>query len=307
MRIEILLSTYNGEKYLREQLDSILAQTHGDYHLTVRDDGSGDGTREILEAYASARPDRITFIRDERNLGYPDCFWYLLEQAPEADLYAFCDQDDVWAPEKLACCAEMCRGEDPEVPLLYVHDYRVSDGSLKVYDEYHIRRWGYREDYPYNLLYFVMISGFAMVLNRKLRERILRDAPAGQGLPHDRWIFWAAFFAGKIVCDGRMLVTYRRHGETVTVTGKGNAAFLKEWWAHDVRGNQMAEWERIGRRFAALYGPEMEKRKPGLPAEWETLFKGGKGGYLRRLCFPRRLKPTLAGEAALRICFLLNK
>ena len=309
MKIEILLSTYNGEKYLREQLDSILGQTHRDWHLTVRDDGSTDGTRGILAEYAGAYPEKITFAEDGKKLGYPDCFWHLLEKAPEADLYAFCDQDDVWAPEKLEYCEEKCREEDPGTPLLYVHDYRISDGALNVYSEYHIRGAGYREDYPYNLLYFVMTSGFAMVMNGKLRERILRDELYGKGIPHDRWTFWSGYFAGKILCDERTTVTYRRHDSTVTETGKGNTTFLKEWWKKDIRGTQMARWEAIGTAFAECYGDEMEARFPGIGKDWRILYKGQKGigGYLRRLFFPKRLKPGIAGEAATRISFLLNR
>lgn len=309
MRIEILLSTYNGERYLRPQLDSILGQTHRDWHLTARDDGSKDGTTAILAEYAAGHPDRITLIRDEKRLGYPDCFWYLLEIAPKADLYAFCDQDDVWAPEKLVCSEEKCREEDPGTPLLYVHDYRISDGDMRITGEYHIRRAGYREDYPYNLVYYVMMSGFAMAVNETLRGRILRDRPRGKGIPHDRWIFWSGYFAGRILCDERMLVTYRRHEKTVTVTGKGNAVFLREWWKNDIQGTQMARWEKYGLLFSERYGDEMEQKGKGLRTDWELLCRRNKGAgaYFRRLFFPRRLKPGTAGEAALRISFLLNR
>ena len=309
MRIEILLSTFNGERFLREQLDSILAQTHEDWHLTARDDGSKDGTAGILREYAAAHPERITFAEDGRKLGYPDCFWKLLEEAPAADLYAFCDQDDVWRADKLVCCEEMCRGEDPGRPLLYVHDYRISDGELNVYDTYHMKEAGYREDYPWSLLYFVMTSGFAMALNGALRERILRDKPAGKGLPHDRWIFWCGYFAGKILGDERTTVTYRRHERTVTETGKGNGTFLKEWWTKEIRGDRMARWEEMGLRFTEDFREEMERKRPGIRKDWRVLCKGekGVGNYFRRLFFPKRLKPSLAGEAALRISFLLNK
>ena len=309
MFIEILLSTYNGEAYLRQQLDSILAQTYQDFRLTVRDDGSTDGTWDILAEYAAHHPDRITLMPADGNRGYPDCFWYLLEHAGEADLYAFCDQDDVWDTEKLANCAEKCRGENPENPLLYVHDYRVADGELNIYDEYHIRKWGYREDDPYKLLYFVMMSGFAMVLNARLRSRILQDDLYRKNIPHDRWIFWSGFFTGKILCDERMAVTYRRHDRTVTVTGKGNAVFLRDWWKNEVWGTRMNRWEETGLLFADLYSTEMERKQPGIIEEWRLLYKNkkGAGAYLRRLMFPKRLKPTIAGEIALRICFLLNK
>ena len=307
MKIEILLSTYNGEKFLAEQLDSLLAQDYGEYHITIRDDGSSDGTPEILKAYEQANPERITVLQDGMNRGYPDCFWYLLENTPKADMYAFCDQDDVWDKEKLAWCAEKCKGQKEEEPLLYIHDYRISDGELKVYSEYHISGQGFREDYCWNLIYYVMTSGFAMILNEALRKRVLHDPLYGKSLPHDRWIIWCAFFSGKIITDCRMPVTYRRHEETVTITGKGNMALLREWWYHDIRGNQMARWERIALQFADCYSTEMEKKIPGCGKTWRMLARGKKGAYFRRLCFPHRMKPTMAGEIVLRLSFLLNK
>ena len=309
MKFEVLISTYNGEKYLKAQLDSILEQTYSNFHITIRDDGSRDSTGKILQLYEREYSDKITWIHDGENLGYPDCFWYLLEHAPAADMYVFCDQDDVWDPKKLEYCREKCEGLDPDVPVLYVHDYHISDGNLNVYEEYRVKQWGYRENYPYNLLYFVMVSGFAMTLNGKLRERILRDELMGKHIPHDRWIFWSGFFAGKIVCDDRMLVTYRRHDRTVTITGKGNLALLKEWWKGDILGDNMKIWEEIGQYFADLYRDEMERKTPGIEKDWRLLYREPNtvGAYLRRLFFPKRIKPTLPGEIVLRISFLLNR
>ena len=309
MRVEILLSTYNGEKYLPAQLDSLLHQAHPDYHITVHDDGSGDATPSILRAFSAEHPGLLTFLEDGKSLRYPDCYWYLLENAPDADLYAFCDQDDVWDSGKLAACCEMCGRENPETPLLWFHDYRISDGDLKVYAEYHASAMGFRTDYPYNMIYFVMTSGFAMVINHSLRRRILWDTLAGKNIPHDRWILWCAFFAGKILYDPRLLVTYRRHGNTVTPTGKGNGILLKEWWREEVRGNRMAWWNGLARYYAECYSKEMDTRFPDVRSKW-LLISGNRKGfvpYLKRLFFPLRLKPSLVGELILRFCFLLNK
>ena len=309
MKIEILLSTYNGERYLDELLNSLLNQTHRDFHITIRDDGSQDGTRDIIDRYCCEAPERFTLLAGERNLGYPDCFWYLLEHADKADMYAFCDQDDVWDEEKLACCCEKCESADPNRPLLYVHDYYISNGNLNVNGEYHILEQGYRADYSYNLIYYVMASGFTMVLNEALRRRVLQGKLYGEGLPHDRWIFWCGFFVGEIVTDSRLLATYRRHDHTATITGKGNWILLKEWWENDIRGTRMRLWETYGNKFVDQYHIEMESRMPGVASDWRMLLKSRRGAaaYLRRLFFPKRLKPSLAGELVLRLSFLLNK
>ena len=99
--IDILLATCNGALYLPEQLDSLLAQTCRGWRLLVRDDGSSDGTREILENYRSRHPDVIMIIPGEgQNLGACGNFSCLLEQS-DAPYIMFCDQDDVWLPDKI--------------------------------------------------------------------------------------------------------------------------------------------------------------------------------------------------------------
>ena len=97
--IAILLSTYNGSKYLREQLNSIIDQTVKDWILYVRDDGSTDETIDIIKEYVSLYPN-INYIEDIQNLGSARSFMKLLSLV-EADHYMFCDQDDVWLPTKI--------------------------------------------------------------------------------------------------------------------------------------------------------------------------------------------------------------
>lgn len=95
--VTVLMSTYNGEKYLRQQIDSILSQRNVKVRLLVRDDGSTDTTLSILDTYG----DRIDTIRGD-NLGYARSFWTLLQLAGGTEYYAFSDQDDIWLPEKLS-------------------------------------------------------------------------------------------------------------------------------------------------------------------------------------------------------------
>ena len=97
-RIEILLATYNGERFLAEQLDSIIAQTHKNWWILARDDGSTDGTLALLKAYKVQLVDKMEILEDGRgNLGSVGNFSALME-ASTAEYVAFCDQDDVWLP-----------------------------------------------------------------------------------------------------------------------------------------------------------------------------------------------------------------
>ena len=106
MKVNILLSTYNGEQYLKEQVKSIQDQTYQDWQLLIRDDGSTDGTVEIIQELV-AQDERIRFINEGtvENLGVIKSFHTLLKYE-KADLYCFSDQDDVWLPEKIALQVE---------------------------------------------------------------------------------------------------------------------------------------------------------------------------------------------------------
>ena len=98
--IDIVLATYNGEKYVGEQIESIINQTYKDWKLIIRDDGSKDKTAEVIEKYA-AKDNRITIIKDGiGNLGFNGNFTKLLETSSQ-DYVMICDQDDVWIPEKI--------------------------------------------------------------------------------------------------------------------------------------------------------------------------------------------------------------
>lgn len=309
MKIEILLSTYNGEKYLFQQIDSLLSQEYDDFHILIRDDGSSDQTTDIIQDYSERYPQKITFIRDGENLGYPDCFWRLLENAPDSDLYAFCDQDDVWDLRKLASCNEKCCLHNQKEPLLYVHDYAICNANLNPYKIQHLCGNGFSPDYPYNLIYYVMSPGFTMVMNHELRKRILKDQLFGMSIPHDRWTFWCGFFAGTIVNDTKALVHYRRHDTSVTQTGKNNWIVLKEWWKEDILGNRLGKWSWIARYFSDCYEKEMKNKTARAFKNWRIIAGEGNGiiSYLKRLFFPKALKPSMIGEFVLRICFLLNK
>ena len=119
MTVTVAMSTYNGERYLREQIDSILNQKNVDIVLFVRDDGSKDATLDILGEY-SAKYDNVLFSAGN-NLGIGKSFYEALRLAPESDYYAFSDQDDVWLQDKVASgvkALEMLEKDGEGIPLL---------------------------------------------------------------------------------------------------------------------------------------------------------------------------------------------
>lgn len=127
--MEIVLASYNGASYIREQLDSILNQTDPNWHLTVSDDGSTDGTDRILDEYAQRFPEKIRRVRSGKRFGCAKLhFLWLTEQCHAAHI-AYCDQDDVWLPNKLERTMQRMAEKESEVgsdtPVLVFSDQTV--------------------------------------------------------------------------------------------------------------------------------------------------------------------------------------
>ena len=127
--IQILMSTYNGENYLREQLDSLLNQTYENIKILIRDDGSKDGTIQILKEYSEKYPNKIECIFDE-NIGVIKSFFELMKKSDEkCNYFAFCDQDDFWLKEKVEKAIEQIK---EEIPFLYCSNTILVDENLKI-------------------------------------------------------------------------------------------------------------------------------------------------------------------------------
>lgn len=181
MKIVILLYTKNGVDYLGEQLQSLLKQDmseKAEIKIFVRDDGSTDMTKDILDRYQ--REEKLTFFEGEA-IGKTKSFWELLEKAEEADYYAFCEQDDVWFPEKLSRAIKyletksIIEGDDVDVavsPLLYMSDYTVTNAKLKPV-KFNRNKTTKYADFEHSLLYSTM-PGSTYVFNASARELMLR-------------------------------------------------------------------------------------------------------------------------------------
>ena len=220
--IAILMSTYNGERFLREQLDSILSQTYTAWQLYVRDDGSTDATVSILREYATAHPERVIIdLSEGKPLGACGSFMHLLAQHGDADYFAFADQDDVWLPNKLEvslAAMEQAEREHPNIPIVVHSDLQVVDEQLQ---PMHPSFWRYsniRPDLVDQNRYYLAISntvtGCAMLMNRAARAASL-PFPSSAYM-HDAWIALQTLLSGGIVCPiGEATILYRQHGTNV--------------------------------------------------------------------------------------------
>lgn len=228
-KITILLSTYNGEEYLKEQLDSLFIQTYKNIEIIVRDDASSDKTLEILKYYD------IKLLSSDVNLGIKKSFETLLRYACEnsdAEYFMFCDQDDVWNNDKIEKTLEEMQELEKlygnNIPLLVHTDLEVVDENLKIISS---SMWKYEYILPqYNtfnrLLIQNTITGCTMMINRELAKKSL-DIPE-EAIMHDWWIGLIASCFGKISYLEESTIKYRQHGKnTIGTEGKKNKIIRK--------------------------------------------------------------------------------
>ena len=209
MKLHVLLSTYNGEAWLRQQLDSLISQSVRPDHIYVRDDGSKDGTPDILEEYAK----KYSFITYEtgENRGPAGSFWELIESCGDADYYALCDQDDVWFPDKLESALILLEKEKQDQPLLYCGKYVLTDKDLHPLDSNVSKLYGFT-DFAHSLLYHTA-PGCTFVFNHAAREKAVQyDIRTQYCLIHDAIIHKVTAMFGKVILDDTPHMYYRQHG-----------------------------------------------------------------------------------------------
>jgi len=225
-KVSILLATYNGAKYLKEQLDSLYAQTNSNIEIIARDDRSSDNTIEILKSHD------VKLLTRKENLAAKGSFAELLSYAVancESDYFMFCDQDDVWESDKvektLAKMQEL-EQEFSNIPLLVHTDLKVVDEHLHTIGA---SMWAYENIDPSKnslnrLLIHNTITGCTMMINRKLAQKCL-PIPNG-AIMHDWWIGLVASSFGKIAYIDQSTIQYRQHSKNDTGTRKYSLGYI---------------------------------------------------------------------------------
>lgn len=224
MEIAVLMSTYNGEKYVDEQIQSILNQTESDFNLYIRDDGSTDSTVRIINTY-SKKDSRIRFIQDDmQNLGPKDSFFQLLNNV-SADYYFFCDQDDIWENNKIQLMMNELDSYGNDIPLLAYSNLKCIDKDGEKIQDFVSFENMVNTDIK-NIDYFQTnnIPGCTMVINKKTAD-IFKMGGVKQQLNqeyiqmHDWWIALIAAAFGRIIHVNKTLVYYRQHSNNTLGAG----------------------------------------------------------------------------------------
>lgn len=215
LRFSVALATYNGEQFLPEQLDSLVRQSRRPDELVVTDDGSSDGTVEVVRHFARSAPFAVHVHANETRLGYGENFLKAASLC-QGDLVAFCDQDDVWLAAKLGRMERALRR--PGV-LLACHDAELVDAKLAPLGATvrHPRRS------PFDIVPGCTIAFRRELLeipvDRRRDERLRSTEAEWQGLPHDRWLWFLASALDAVRRVASPLVRYRQHGRNVFGAG----------------------------------------------------------------------------------------
>lgn len=207
-KVLVLLSTYNGEKYLCEQIDSLLNQKEVDIQILARDDGSSDGTIKILEDY---RKQGLLQWYTNGHKNVQNSFLDLCKHANPADFYAFCDQDDVWDEDKLIIAVKALDQKAKNIPLLYYCGQRLVDENLNLLSIHKVSN----SRSPHTNFLISNVAGCTMVFNRFLLEMVNKYEPCFV-LMHDSWVFKVCLaVGGDFVVDPEAHISYRQHRNNV--------------------------------------------------------------------------------------------
>lgn len=212
-RVKVLMSAYNGEKYIVQQIDSILNQKDVEISLIIRDDSSTDNTLEVLSNYES-NP-YIEIIKG-KNIGCGNSFMEMLYNCGDADYFALADQDDLWFPEKLIMAIKKIENY-ADKPVLYTSNQTITDEFLQ------IKGLRYQDSPKFELDDIIMgnnLAGCTFVINRKLKELLTsyerRPSPDFLRIRiHDAWICAFSKCVGEVVYDCNSYMLYRQHSNNV--------------------------------------------------------------------------------------------
>ena len=232
-KIEVLMAVYNGSAYIREQIDSILNQTYENWHLTISDDGSTDGTDLIADEYAAKYPEQITRVYSGVRFGNArDHFMWLSENCTSRYML-YSDQDDVFNPEKMSRLMDAMQNAERQwgrdLPILVFSDQTVVDEKLNVIEPSLMRCQKQAFDsFDYHaLLIQNVVTGGAMMVNRPLCSLAVQCRSRERIIMHDWWMAATAARFGKIIYLDEPLSLYRQHGgNSVGAKRVGSAGYI---------------------------------------------------------------------------------
>lgn len=306
-KVAVILSAYNGEKYIAEQLLSLANQTYQDIDIFIHDDGSTDNTPKIICEFAE-RFSNFHIVNDTPGQKYPQCFIRLLKQVEGYDYYAFCDQDDVWYENKLSDGIDSLESIDNEQPLLYYTAVDYCDSDLKFIRHSRFAQNMY-EITPLcltDVLFGGEAMGMTFIFNSLSRNELLKANEHGDFKDWFLKVYCAA--CGKVLYNPVSSAKYRRHNEAVT--GKSNPSGKFQRYCSQIKDIFLtANTFDDQRQIIALLNREYlqnisedDKRLLSLFSEPNSMLK-----KMQKVFYKKRFRRKLLDEIGYRIAFAIGR
>ena len=281
-KIAILMAVYNGEKYIGQQIESILSQTCQEWELFIHDDGSTDRTIEAINEYQSRYPEKIHLIEGKSKGGAKYNFFYLFNQV-EASHYMTCDQDDVWLENKIELTYNrMLELEKSAIdkPCLVYTELRVVDAGLNTISET-MSEYQSLDCHKQSISQFILqnsVTGCTMMVNNKLRNMLIELTDIDKTIMHDWWAALIAVQFGRTAFIDEPTILYRQHGDNSLGALSVNkfSYIIKRIWQKE----QIQESMRLGRVQAKEFAKTYDLPDDSFPARYAAL--EGKSRHERR-------------------------
>lgn len=293
-RVNVLISTYNGEKYIMDQVDSILSQTYPDIQIYVRDDGSTDRTVSILKTLA--KKNEIVLLEGE-NIGFGRSFLNLLRYADEGEYWAFCDQDDIWDNDKVGRAIEKLRDMPEDEPNMYFHNFDLTDENMNVIGVYQ----NSIPNYSFQMAITECLHmGFATVINSKLRDLMLKGDV--MSLPsHDWWAELIVMEFGNVYADDYIGAKHRRLDTSLSSNGLKSRM---KWFFGALKGN--SEIPDLAREFMNVFGDNMKKEDKRV-LNWFVMERYSIIKAFKKFFFIGRWRTNITSEWVIRCLMLIGR
>lgn len=302
--VAIMLCTYNGARFLAEQLDSLESQTHQNWFVVASDDGSIDLTLEILQQYQTKWPAGKLAIRGGPQKGFSQNFLSLAcDPEIKADFYAFCDQDDVWLPEKLASAlGNIASNQQPNSPYLYCGRTKYVTDSLKPcgFSPLFVFPPSFR-----NALVQSIAGGNTMVFNHAAKTLIesagFMDVPS-----HDWWLYILVTGSGGVVFyDKAACILYRQHDGSLV--GGNNTFYAKTKRIVMVLQGRFQNWNKKNITALAHISELLSESNIEVLGWFRKIGTAGLVDRLRILGVCGLYRQTRLGTISLYVATVLNK
>lgn len=295
--VNVLISTYNGERYIADQIESVRKQTYPYIRIYVRDDGSSDRTLNILKEYEERG--EIILLNGRDNIGYARSFLTLLKEVESGDYWAFCDQDDVWLPQKVEWSLEWLNKQDAGIPLLVGNAYQLIDAEMKQVLGEHIP-----PKYKFNFrraLTDCLYQGFVITFNGELRNLMLQGKIERLD-SHDWWANILVEKFGKSYFDPRIAAKHRRLNTSMSVMTITN----RLRWLRKTFSTGNSDIKSCAKEYDRVFGRKLNDNESKI-VRWFTHDKYCFTDAIKKAFYPKRWRPIISSEIAIRVLMIFGK